>query len=136
MSSEPNTYAFILKSAPKANSASSLFAALLTKSKAAEFDAWLILDRNSGLVGYTELKRTEKTAFENERELIYAVKEPFRGNGHATRAVGLLAEASEYQISAYVNPQNVASIKVLRNNGFQEQACEHAGIKFAHVAYT
>ena len=136
LSSEPDTYSFIVKSAPDADTASSLFGALLAKSQAPDFSAWLVLDQNSVLVGYTELKRTEKAARENERELIYAIRERFRGKGHATRAVRQLSKKCAFEVSAYVNPQNEASLRVLQKNEFKQQPTDCAGLKFVHVAYT
>ena len=120
MASENETFSFVKKSIADANSISNLFAGILRRNLQADFEAWIVFDEARNIVGYIELKRTEKTDLDTERELIYVVKKKYRNMGYATTAVSIVLQASQFSVVAFVGSENRASICVLKRNGFEK----------------
>lgn len=125
MNGDPVALAFIAKSFPRLVEldAPRLFECFVDLRD--DHLAWAIEDDRRRLLGHLELKPTPKVR-DSERELVYIVRRESRGVGVATEAVRLALLSptldSVSAIVAFVNPQNVASRRVLEKAGFRVSA--------------
>jgi len=61
----------------------------------------------------------------NRLEIIYGFARPYWGQGFATEAAGAVLEAAALgEVDATIDPENAASLHVLRKLGFEELAME------------
>lgn len=103
------------------------FFAILAETKATTGENlnWAIRDANSKLLGGIGLERA--VAGQTHRaDLGYWLAKPFRGQGIMTKVVGAVCRHAFDQvglskISAHVFPFNTASVRVLKNCGFQQE---------------
>ena len=114
---------FISNSAPPATTISELFNKILEMRAQSAFYAWVYLNDDDAVIGYAELKETDKVA-EGEFELIYAIAGTQRNKGHASKLVAFITSENSVpdcdKIIAYVNPSNFASQRALLKNEFQQ----------------
>ena len=123
MKEDPVALAFVARSFPGLVDPEHLF--LRFAELVGDHLAWMVEDDRRGLLGHLEMKPTAKVR-DGERELVYLVRRESRGVGVATAAVKLAllwpTLESVSAIVAFVNPQNVASRRVLEKAGFRMSA--------------
>ena len=120
---DPAAWAFVRKTFPTETTPDGLLNRFLTLPRDEENDPLIrtiVCDETGELIGHVELKTTEKTVA-GQRELVYAVREKWRGQGYATAAVRTLLRSypRELTVIAVASPSNHASRRVLEKVGFQ-----------------
>lgn len=129
---------FISRSVPSCSGTRNLFQQLCTMAEGGDFLAWAQRTKEGKVIAYAELKQSAKVT-RSELELIYVVSEAYRGKGIATSLVreilDLRARDDDRDIVAYVNPTNVASLKVLRRNRFIEVPSSSGGVRYERGAH-
>src|SRR5690606_31098251 len=129
---------FISRSVHSSVGTEDLFRQLCSMVREEDFLAWVRRTDEGQLIAYAELKRSAKVTT-SELELIYVVSEIWRGKGIATSFVRDILDCGEWAVTkkivAYVNPDNVASLKVLRRNRFVEVPSPFKGRRFEYGTY-
>lgn len=87
---------------------------------------WVITEKNNdSLIGIIGFFRTQHENFRSE--LGYMILPQYHGKGYVTEAVNLILDfgfsaLNLHSVSAIIDPNNVASARVLEKNGFRKEA--------------
>lgn len=95
---------------------------LLDRQERGEIMSWAICELNRrtllGIIGLCRFNRVNEHA-----EVAYELRAPFRGRGYVSEALGAIAihafqRLGLHRLEGHVDPENIASIRVLERNRF------------------